>query len=715
MTVTALACRLRHGMAMAAASSLIGSASAQQVETRSEPTLNFYGSAGLIDMPSGESLPDGRFTFTYGEFGPNSRSTLTFQITPRLSGSFRYSGVADWNDVATDSPFSTYYDRSFDLRYRLTDEGRYIPAITIGLQDLIGTGLYGGEYIAATKHIYPNLAVTAGLGWGRLGTYNSIFSTGSRPEVDTGLGGRANFDQWFRGPAAPFAGVEWQVNDKFGIKAEYSSDNYDVESGYRETFERASPFNFGLEYQLSNSIRLGAYSMYGSEVGFTFQFTMNPKERTPPGIGGPAPIPVAVRPSRQSQPQAWSEDWASVPGTDIRLREALGKALQAEGMRLKAFALSPQRVQVQIENLRYDAAAQAIGRTARLLTALMPASVEMFEIVPLVAGMPASKVTLRRSDIEALEFAPDGAAQLLARTQIGEAGALPPDALGQAPDTPRLTWAIEPFARTSLFDPSQPFALDLRLRAQASYEVAKGLFLSGSVTKKIAGNLDSVGRTSESALPHVRTDTYLYNRLGDPEIETLTAAYYTKLGEDIYGRVTVGYMERMFGGVSTEVLWSPVSSKLALGAELNYVQQRSFETDLSFQDYDVVTGHVSAYYDFDNGFLGQLDVGRYLAGDTGATLTLQRYFANGWRIGAFATLTNVSAEEFGEGSFDKGILIVIPFNWLTNTPSRDAFATTLRPITRDGGARLNVSGRLYEAVRDYHAIGIESQWSRVWR
>ena len=59
------------------------------------PSLNFYGATGLIDMPSGEAQPDGQLSITSSHFGPINRNTLSFQITPRLSASFRYSGVGD--------------------------------------------------------------------------------------------------------------------------------------------------------------------------------------------------------------------------------------------------------------------------------------------------------------------------------------------------------------------------------------------------------------------------------------------------------------------------------------------------------------------------------------------------------------------------------------------------------------------------------------------
>ena len=126
-------------------------------------------------------------------------------------------------------------------------------------------------------------------------------------------------------------------------------------------------------------------------------------------------------------------------------------------------------------------------------------------------------------------------------------------------------------------------------------------------------------------------------------------------------------------------------------------------------------GHVSAYYEFPQGFTAQLDVGKYLAGDKGATLSVTREFANGWRVGAFATKTDLSAEEFGEGSFDKGVTLSIPLGWASGQPSRERVQTTLRSLSRDGGAQLNVNGRLYDRVRDSHSVKLYEGWGRFWR
>jgi hypothetical protein len=195
----------------------------------------------------------------------------------------------------------------------------------------------------------------------------------------------------------------------------------------------------------------------------------------------------------------------------------------------------------------------------------------------------------------------------------------------------------------------------------------------------------------------------------------LTAAYYFRPGDDLFGRVTAGYLEKMFGGVSAELLWKRQNSRFALGAELNYVKQRDFDDVFGFRPYNILTGHVSAYYDIGGGYQGQLDVGRYLAGDVGATLSLGREFDNGWRVGAFATITDVSATDFGEGSFDKGIQLTIPLDWVTGRASKTKVNTVIRPVLRDGGARVNVSGRLYETVRGYQATELDATWGRFWR
>ncbi|OXS18854.1 hypothetical protein CGU36_28400, partial [Pseudomonas fluorescens] len=101
-----------------------------------------------MDLPTAEVAPDSEFSLFVSSFGTHFRGGIAFQVTPRLSAVFRYTKLGDYGGRPGKND---YFDRSFDLRYRLLNEGKYLPAVSIGLNDFIGIGLYSREYVVATK------------------------------------------------------------------------------------------------------------------------------------------------------------------------------------------------------------------------------------------------------------------------------------------------------------------------------------------------------------------------------------------------------------------------------------------------------------------------------------------------------------------------------------------------------------------------------------
>ncbi len=679
-------------------------------------TLNTYGMPGAIDTPIAVAPPEGELAATVSKSDFGRRVTLSFQPTKRLTTALRYSAI-EGIDIKRD----TLKDRSFDLQYQLFDEAEgWRPSVAIGLRDFMGTGVYSGEYLVATKSITPRISVSGGLGWGRLA------GDWRRTDYDD-EGGKPQIDQWFTGSMKPFASVNWQATDKLSVLAEYSYDDYQPEVEGGGSDEPDGKFNLGVNYRVGESYQIGAYTIGGNVFGIRGSVTLN--ARKSPYASGleKAPAPVRPRPAPGADPDGWSGAWTADASARPVIQNALDKALNNEGQQLESMALSANRAEVRIRNNRYYSQAEAIGRTARLMTRALPPSVETFVITSVEKGMPTSSVVLRRTDVERLENT--ASANIAQRAEIIDADPRPGDLVMTEGLYPKFTWALRPYATIGLWDPDESFRYEIGAEATARYEIQPGLVLSGKIRQRAFGSSDqqapedmtpdeynALGTDeNEFGVPRVRSDGRMYSGNTRPTIPDLTLAWYAKPTTNTYSRVTVGLLEQAYGGVSAEVLWKPVDSRLALGAEINHVRKRDFEKAFEFRDYEVTTGHLSAYYDFGGGIWGQIDAGKYLAGDVGATVAIHREFENGWRIGAYATKTDMSEEEFGEGSFDKGVLISIPLNWATGMPSKQDVNADIRSLSRDGGARVRVDGRLYETVRGSHTGELYDGWGKFWR
>lgn len=716
--------RARALVTMMGAASLLatGAASAQQAAPMPRPSVNLYGQPGLIDLPSAEMMPDGEVTGSYSYFGGTHRRNLTFQVLPRLSATVRHATIADWGEPG--DPSEDLTDRSLDLTFQLLREEGWRPGVAVGLRDVLGTGTYSSEFIVATKRVTPAVTVSAGVGWGRLGSSGSfgnpfcdLFGGGACDrEEDYGDGGDIAFDRFFRGEdAAPFAGIEWRTPlDGLTLKAEYSPDDYTREQeSPAADFERESRLNFGAEYRVTSGITLGGYWMYGSEVGVNLSVSANPFRPLERQDLAPGPIPVTARAADAPRGSGWAAN-AAARG---QLGAALAEALEGEGVRLEELRVTGTSAEVLIVNERLSQDPMAIGRTVRLLQTGLPASVETMAVTLVRDGLPVTTTRIDRATYEGLIDRPLAGERMWQEVSIESAGAAEPGAGIWRPDDryPDLEWSIFPV----------PFVIDrgddkvsagLTADAAATWHMSPEFSISGRVSQLFLGRSSDPG-PSDSALPPVRSESARYYAGYEPRLARLTADYVTKLSDDVYARASAGYLERMFAGVSGEVLWKPSTSPIGFGVEVNYVAQRDNEgLGLGEYDYDVATGHASLYWDTGwNGFEVQLDAGRYLAGDWGSTLRVTRHFPNGWAFGAYATLTDVSTEDFGDGNFDKGVTLEIPLRWATPFETRARTGVRLGTGARDGGARLDVANRLYDTVRELDENRLERNWGAFWQ
>lgn len=690
-------------------------------EPAKTPVYSHYGGVGLLKTRSTRMSPDSTLTTSIDWRSNQQRYALTFQAAPWLETTFSYSGF----NLDGTPEGEGFFDRQFDLKVRLWEETLYMPEVAVGLQDFLGTGIFSGEYLVANKRFGP-LDLSFGVGWGQLasrGVADNPFGViadgfkrrGERRGIERT--GNVNFGQYFRGDQiGVFGGVVYDTPIKnLRAIAEYDSDDNSRVGGLDD-----NPFNFGLVYNPSPGVQIGASLIAMDEFALNLSLateTGSWARDDPPGNDA---TPFHVR--SLGDPNDPGPDGLIAPVQPLLftpvsrgdLPETLRNALALQDIGLSRLQMNDDTVRLVIENSKYRSYAKAAGRATRVLSQYAPAEIETFQIAFDQKRMETAEFKLNRSQLEAsareigYSFAPPS----LSFAMITP-GSQPVGGSSQSfTKYPKIDWAIGPSLRVNTFDPDDPLRVQLDLRADASVEVIPGLLFSGAVSTGIIGNFDDTNRPSDSVLPKVRSDFPIYNAETDIGIERLAVDYFFDPAPNVHAKVSAGYVERFFGGIGGELLYRPRNSRLAFGAELFYVKQRDFDGLIGFQDYDVITGHLSAYLDTTyNNWNVALHAGRYLAGDYGATLELKRRFPNGWEVGAFATLTDVPFDEFGEGSFDKGLTLSIPFDWGLSSDNQQTANVTLRPVQRDGGQRLDPGNRLFGLTQPTSQGEIASQWS----
>ena len=671
--------------------------------------LNTYGMPGSIDTPTAEVFPEGQFSVSSSIFGGTIRTNLSFQVTNGVTVSFRYARIPS----AGGDHRGYFWDRSFDIHYLFNEQKKYLPSIAIGLRDFIGTGRYTGEYLVATKNITKNIKLSGGLGWGRLSGKNNqtnIFGLGNeRIAFSTGFGGTLHSNHFFSGSNSPFFSLSYDLSPRLEIIAEISSDDYDMEVSTSRGFKRRNDVNFALKYEMAQGFSLMGKLMHGDAIGLSGTLALNPRNSPYKSGIEPAPLPLLGN-------KALTET-QSLMKSDIFSESA--KLLELDGIMLLAMKIENKFVDVEIFDRNYLNVSQMIGRVARVLSKTVPLSVEFFKIkvVDYQAGYSVSKIIIERESLRKFELKFDGPASLWKDVKIDNASAGIYSSFNLS-DRP-TTWSFYPDLDLLLFDPHFPINGSLGWEATLSYRINNSTTINSSVKQPILTALNDIKRGPKSGLPNVRSDFMFYYRdiSTRPYISSLTIDQFYKPFKNIYGQINFGYLEMMYAGIRAEAIWKDANKPYGIGLDLASINKRNTYGDFSIlsNNYSTIIG--SVYYDFQSDWSVQLDAGRYLAGDYGATFSLLRNFNNGWEIGAYATLTDVKFSTFGEGSFDKGITLKVPLSWFTGKKSQTYSKSVIRPITGDGGARLHLDDDkfLYRNIARYGEESFYKNWKRVYR
>lgn len=623
---------------------LIGIASIINADSFESNSYNNHGTVGLINMPTARFYDEEVHGITFYDGTPDQKATLTASPYNWLEASFFYTRNQNQRYCELNYEFceQTAKDKGFNIKLRLKEEG-LLPAIAVGVYDIAGTGYYSSEYIVGSYGI-NKFDFHFGLAWGLLngsdtkiknplGIFNDQFY--SRPTGGSGYGGTFQPERYFSDKKiSPFFGLSYAAGKKLLLKIEYDTTLTPGNIGYEIPKQ---DYSFGVEYKINDNFTIGVSSERGNYSSLRLVYKNNPK--------------TSVKKYEYKKADTNENDNKYVK---------LIKNLNENNIGVNRITETSRSVGLELT--------QFFHSDIRLIEQIIKES-------STDAGINKNiKKDIKIADLDSVVEI-DDSFKRIAQTIYERDSSSSVNTSTRATFRPFLASREEFFKGAFVIENDTEFVL------------RDNLFFNTNLKYSLADNFDDLRYGPQNTFPaQVRSDIKKYLRNFDRGILIGRAQfdYHISPKKNHHVMVTAGILEDMFSGVGMEYLYHKQNTNYAFGLEIFDVYKRDYDWGFGLLDYKNTMATSTFYYrnygtiPFDM----RITAGEYLAGDVGSTLEFSRTFRNGVSYGVFATFTDVTREQFGEGSFDKGIFFNIPIygNFINYT---------WKPLTKDPGATLS--------------------------
>ena len=607
---------------------------------------NNYGIVGTIHTPSARTFDEGVHGVTAYAGDPNQTVTLSASPFDWFEASFFYTNVQDrpyCYDFTSFTCLQDFKDKGFNVKVRLKEQGK-LPAIAIGLNDFAGTGIYSSEYIVGSYGI-NRTDFHFGLGFGLLDGSDLSFKNpltyisdkfNNRPTETEGLGGSFQPSRYFSGEtASPFFGVSHALNNKLILRAEYDSS---VRPGLVPFRIPENDFSFGLDYLITDNFSIGVFYERGDYASFKFVYKNDPVKTFQKN--------QYARGDRRRGDNKYTQ---------------LINNLEENGIGVKKLTRNANSIGLQLT--------QVIHPNLRVVEDIIKQS--------------ASDAGITEDIVKDIEIA-----NLLAVQEIDDAYKASAQTIYERRSAKRFSTNTRVNFRPFLASREEFFKGAILVENDSEFIIRENLFFNTNLKYSLADNLEDLFIPPVDSFPaQVRSDVKEYlNKMNDGGVLIGRAQldYHLTPVKNHHIMMSAGIFEDMFSGAGGEYLYFRPDSNYSFGVDVFKVFKRDYSWRFGLLDYENTMATVNFNYrnygtiPFDM----KISAGEYLAGDVGYTIEFSRTFYNGVYFGAFATFTDVTTKQFGEGSFDKGVFFNIPiYGNLLNY--------TWRPLTKDPGAKLN--------------------------
>lgn len=599
-----------------------------------------------------------------------------------------------------------YLDKGFNIKFLYQPKNFSYPSVALGLDDFAGTGYFAREYIVST-YKYKNTKFSLGLGWGKFAGENSFknplsFLSNKLEERSVisdnfNLGGSPAYDQWFRGKSSIFGGVEYVFPNFGGLKLKLELDpfNYlDFTANNRSDAsynlrKKDSNINFGFSIPVNDYFVIDASYIKGNTFNLNLNFALTLNDS------------FSKKPKFKPKIKSKQEKYFSKKVFYEELLENLNR----NNLFLQTASLNKDNsLDVAISNsihrnvIRSSSYAAYISNEVAQLNNI---DVKSISITHINAGVELNTINYVGSYFKNNNNIP---IELIIRNtnlDSGNSKAYEEKEFKPTVKFPAIFSSTSPTIFSHIGNPEKFYYGGIKLQNVSEIQFSRSLLLSSEISYSLYNNIQDTLSGPASSMQHVRSDLVQYLKEDDIAIGRMQLDYIWSPHKNIYAKVTAGILEPMYGGFGGEILYKPFRNNFTVGGELFYVKQRSFDQKFKFKKYKTTTGHINIGYIFKGGVESNLSFGRYLAKDDGYTFDIGRRTKSGFKSGIYFTRTNISADLFGEGSFDKGFYFQIPMDILSNTYKGNYSSVKISPLTRDGGAKVihdkDLKGLIYNS------------------
>lgn len=628
--------------------------------------LNSFGTVGVNYSPTARFYEEGTLAFSLSNNKDFRRLNIAAQPYEWFEASLFYADLFNLDYPA--SLGQSYKDKGFNLKLRIYEETKAIPQFAIGMSDFAGTGLFSGEYIVGSKKI-GSFDLSLGMGWGIYADKNTIknplISLNSRfKNRNYSYGatvGEFDIKDYFSGEKVGIFSSIVYSKGNHNLIADISSSNFEGRFGITNSDFSSNYIGYKYENDL-----LGASIYFGNKEDINFSLSIN---------------------SNYANLQGKKFNRVE-PKHDAKILNLID-SLQANDIGLKEIYVSDDSLQIGIRQNSF----QDVNKSVLFaMESLKEAQIDEYKEVTVLNYYFGSLATKHQADLKKESV-----------SRLEPKNLLPKDALLFSANEkfPRTQFNVAPSLRTFIASREQFLLGGLLLNANALTYFSEGMYLDTRIGYSIADNFDKLSLEPVTTFPQqVRSDIkdYLKGMSDGLHIQRFELNYLMR-NKNNYFSFKAGILEQMFTGIGFEYLNLDQFDNFAFGFEAFQVKKRDYEQKFGHLDYETFTGHLNFYHYFDPlNLTTHISFGRYLAGDDGVTIDFSKRFKNGFKLGAFATFTDVSSEDFGEGSFDKGIYVAIPLSGFYQE-GLSGFRWT--PLTKDPGQKLSLSHRIFNITDRY--------------